>query len=263
MSYTGEDHTWLICAYRESAYLEECIQSLRQQTVPSRMIITTSTPNTHISCLGEKYNIPVHVNPVHSGIGEDWNFALETGNTELLTIAHQDDIYEPFYTEELLKAANRKKNIIIYFTNYGELRNGRKVNSNRLLRVKRLVLFPVMLFPASVRARRLSLSFGNPICCPSATYRKSVIRDYPFSTNYKSNMDWDMHERLSRLKGLFFYNTKICMYHRIHRESTTSETIVDHLRTEEDYEILKKFWPEKMARKWSRYYAISEKSNEV
>ena len=29
MTYTAADHTWIICAYRESPYLEECILSLR------------------------------------------------------------------------------------------------------------------------------------------------------------------------------------------------------------------------------------------
>ncbi len=38
------EHTFVICAYRESPYLEECIQSLRGQTVASEILMVTSTP---------------------------------------------------------------------------------------------------------------------------------------------------------------------------------------------------------------------------
>ena len=41
-------HTFVICAYKESAYLEECILSLKQQTVKSNIIMITSTPNNYI-----------------------------------------------------------------------------------------------------------------------------------------------------------------------------------------------------------------------
>ena len=38
-------HTFAVCAYKESPYLEECIQSVQNQTVQSKVIMTTSTPN--------------------------------------------------------------------------------------------------------------------------------------------------------------------------------------------------------------------------
>ena len=48
MSFSPKDHPWALCAYGESPYLEECILSLRNQTVRSRILIATSTPNTEI-----------------------------------------------------------------------------------------------------------------------------------------------------------------------------------------------------------------------
>ena len=41
-------HTFVICAYKESAFLEECILSLKKQTVRSNILIATSTPNKYI-----------------------------------------------------------------------------------------------------------------------------------------------------------------------------------------------------------------------
>ena len=45
MSTMKEKHTFVICAYKESAYLEECVKSLKEQKKESNIIMVTSTPN--------------------------------------------------------------------------------------------------------------------------------------------------------------------------------------------------------------------------
>ena len=52
------------------------------------------------------------------------------------------------------------------------------------------------------------------------------------------------------------------MGHRIYSESTTSEIIGENLRTVEDLEVLKLFWPKSLAKVIAKVYASSEKSNE-
>ena len=59
MKYTGESHTFVVCAYKQSQYLEKCVQSLKRQTVKSRIIMTTSTPNDLIKEVAKKYDIEV------------------------------------------------------------------------------------------------------------------------------------------------------------------------------------------------------------
>ncbi len=263
VQYTAGDHTWIVCAFRESPYLEECIRSLENQTVKSTVQIATSTPCDYITDIAQRHGCEVFVNRGETGIGGDWNFALSTGKTELLTIAHQDDVYEPAYTEEMLRRVSRASDPILYFTNYAELRNGQKVEKNRLLTIKRLLLLPLRLFPRRKWARRLSLAFGNPICCPSVTYRASIMEHEHFGKTFKSNLDWEMSEKLSRRKGTFVYGPKVGMCHRIHEASTTSSLIGDHLRGAEDYEMMRKFWPDAIAKKLSRYYGRSEESNRV
>ena len=44
MEYQNTDHTFAVCAYKESPYLESCIKSLISQTVKSNIIVCTSTP---------------------------------------------------------------------------------------------------------------------------------------------------------------------------------------------------------------------------
>ena len=95
-------HTFAICAYKASPYLEACIRSLLAQTVPSDIILCTSTPNDYIYQVADKYQIDVYVNEAGGNISADWNFAYEKSMTELVTIAHQDDLYLKDYTQTLL-----------------------------------------------------------------------------------------------------------------------------------------------------------------
>ena len=115
------EHTFAICAYKESEYLEECIRSLKNQTVSTNIILATSTPNKYIKGLCDKYHIAMYVNNGEHGITQDWNFAYSRANTKYVTIAHQDDIYEPDYVENLLCYIKKAGKPIIFFTDYGEL----------------------------------------------------------------------------------------------------------------------------------------------
>ena len=38
----AKDHTFAICAYKESPFLQECIESLKKQTIATNIIMTTS-----------------------------------------------------------------------------------------------------------------------------------------------------------------------------------------------------------------------------
>ena len=51
------NHTFVVCAYKESEYLKECIESLLAQTVKSRIVIATSTPNEHIRSIAGRYGL--------------------------------------------------------------------------------------------------------------------------------------------------------------------------------------------------------------
>ena len=164
-------HTFAVCAYGESPYLEECVQSLLAQKVRTRILIATSTPNSYIYGIGEKYGIPVHINHGEKGLAGDWNFAYSCATTPLVTLAHQDDRYYVNYTEDVLAAAKKCRHPLIIFTDYNELRNGKTVTTNRLLKVKRLLLTPLKLtvFWKNRFVRRRILSIGSAICCPAVT----------------------------------------------------------------------------------------------
>lgn len=263
--YLGRNHTYVICAYQESIYLDACIRSLQKQTVPSNIIMVTSTPGKYLSDMAKRYQIPLLLNEGEKGIAGDWNFALSRVRTPIATIAHQDDIYEPWYTETLLSYINQSKRPLIFFSDYGEIRDGQKKDHNRLLDTKRLMLMPLRPKWAqrSIFIRRRVLSMGSPISCPTVSYFLPNLPDKIFSAGYRSSLDWQAWEKLSRLKGDFIFCSKICMYHRIHAESTTTEVLQENGRYREDLEMFSKFWPRGIARILERFYKDSEKSNEM
>lgn len=260
-----QEHTFLICAYKESPYLEDCIRSLKAQTVKSDLLIATSTPNRYISDLAEKYHIPLYVNEGESGIVQDWNFAYHQAKTPYVTIAHQDDVYYPEYAERMLKEMKGQKRPLIWFCDYEELRDGKAVRENRLLKVKRFLLLPLRIraFWKSIFVRRRILSLGCPICCPSVSFARENLPETVFRTGFRSDEDWEAWEMISRLKGSFLYEPKILMAHRIHEESETTHILQDNERNKEDYTMYCKFWPKWIARILARAYSEGEKSNDL
>ena len=261
--YNAFDHTFVVLAYEESPYLDECISSVVSQSVRGGNVrIATSSPCRYIDEAAEKYGIAVSENPVKGGgLISDFAFAYDTAETPLVTIAHQDDIYCSDYLGEVLKAVNRKSRPLIAFTNYSEMRNGKTVSSNTLLRIKRLMNLPVLLFPSSSTVRRSVLRFGNPICCPSVLFCKDNIRGNPWSKNYRNDLDWETWIDLAPKKGDFVYCRKTLIQHRIHEDSGTSRFIADSTREREDREIIGRLWPEPTAKILAKAYSKAQNSN--
>lgn len=258
-------HTFAICAYKESVYLEECVKSVMQQEISSEVIMITSTPNDYIRTICEKYEIPLYVNDGEKGIVQDWNFAYTMADTKYVTIAHQDDIYLQEYSKDIMENFKNNKKALIAFTDYAELRDGKAVLSNRNLKIKRILLAPLKIkkFQSSRFIRRRILSLGCPICCPSVTFVKENLPDAVFEKGFRSDEDWQAWEKISKYEGSFVYVDKILMYHRIHEESETSIIIGDSARSQEDYQMFCKFWPKAIAKILTKLYSSSEKSNEL
>ena len=253
-------HTFVICAYKESEYLEEAILSLKGQTVKSKIMIATSTDNAFIRRLAKKYDIKVVVNSAKkTNIGKDFNFAVSVGDTKLVTVAHQDDKYEPDYAEEVIKAYEANQDALIIFTDYMEIKGDKVVEKSKMLKVKRILLMPLKINNKAKFFKRMVLAFGNPILCPSVTFNMNKIKLPVFDEHYKSDVDWYAWERLSREKGRFLYIPKRLSYHRIHAEQETVKTINDSVRIKEDYEMFTKFWPKPIAKGICRFYRRSEK----
>lgn len=268
MEYSAKDHTFSVCAYGDSPYIEECIRSLLDQELKTRVIVCTSTPSDYLEKICDKCGVKLCVNSDavgSSNIARDWNYAINCAETLLVTIAHQDDIYKTAYTKEVINHLNRMSNPLIAFTDYAELRDGRETGDLKNLKIKRFMLTPFKdrRLAGSVFVRRRVLSMGNPICCPSVTYVRPALPKVIFEPGFRSNIDWQAWEVFSRLRGQFVYVNSIQMLHRIHVESETSKTIGDSERCVEDYNMFRKFWPAPVAKILERYYIKGEDQNRL
>lgn len=257
-------HTFVVLAYKESEYLEDCIKSVLNQRYPSKVVIGTSTMNKFICDMANKYNIKLIINKEKKGIGSDFNFAFNCANTELVTIAHQDDIYDYDFSYQMVERFKKNKNSLIIFSDYYEIKNNLRINTNTNLKIKRVLLSPlkVKFFAKFTVVQKFSLAFGNSICCPAVTFVKSnLLKNNYFESDMKSNVDWLAWVRISNEKGMFSYISKQLMGHRVHEKSATSSIINDNVRTKEDFMIFSIFWPKPIAKCLTKLFKMSEISN--
>ena len=268
MTYRAKDHTFAVCAYKESPYLEQCICSLENQTAPGNIILCTATPNAFLEETARRHGIRYYPRSGRPGIARDWNYAYGMVRTPLVTLAHQDDIYEPAFLEKTLRSLNRAEHPLIAFTDYYELRNDTRSYAprNRNLLLKEILALPlrVPLLGKSRWIRRRILSLGCVICCPSVTYVKPHLPAMPFREDYQADLDWQLWEKLSRRRGSFCYVPEALQGHRIHVDSTTTKVIGSgRNRSGEDLEMFRKFWPEPVARLLNRLYSVSQEQNQI
>ena len=255
------EHTFVVLAYKKSEYLEDCIKSVINQSYKSKVVLATSTPNNYINEIANKYKLDIYINKGKKGIGADFDYALNCIKSTLVTIAHQDDIYDYSYSENIVKAYFKNENCSIYFSDYYELKNNNKVYLNLNLLIKKILLQPINLLGKFKIFRRLSLSFGCAICCPAVTFNQKKLKMPLFDCDFVCNVDWNAWEILSRYNLGFNFISKPLMGHRVHENSTTSDIIAQNIRTKEDLVMFNKFWPNWVSSRITKFYKLSEKSN--
>ena len=258
-------HSFIIPAYGESTFLEACILSLQRQTVPSNIILTTSTPNAFLSNMASRYHIELRINENSKGIASDWTFAYRQGQTKYVTLAHQDDLYLPDYTEKCLQLAERSENrdVLILFTDYGEISGNKPRGRSAVLHVKRLMLFPFFLRHSLRNSfmKKLLLSFGNPVSCPTVMFNKENTGRLEFSGKYSYIVDWEAWLQLAGRRGSFIYVDKPLMLHRLHPGSQTIIQIGDNNRLLEEEMIFGEIWGRKSAKFLMTLYRYGAKFN--
>lgn len=237
-------HTFVISAYKESPYLEDCIKSLKEQSVKSHIIMTTSTPNLYIENLAKKYGLDLYINPEQKGIGSDWNFAYNKVKEGLVTIAHQDDIYHRDYVKTLLCAKKAYPDMSLFFCASKTIKNGCIKEWGNIEIIKKILRMPLRLWCLNhiSYVKRCSILFGNPIICPSIAYDKKLCGADIFSKEYQFILDWDTLYHLSNKKGRWISYEKALIYYRVHDGAATKQCILDNKRTLEENMMFDRLW---------------------
>ncbi len=243
-------HTFVILAFNESDDLEECIKSILKQSVKSNVILATSTPNNYILDLASKYSLGVKINENESNKGDDYNFSINSYDSPLLTIAHQDDIYDRNYTKSILKCFKKNNDVTIIFTDNYIIDHDKKINRNKELKRKRFFLLPLKysFFQNKKFFKLRVLKKENCICTSSITFVKKNINKDIFPTNLKYHNDWKGLIDLACEKTKFVYLKERVVGYRIDSKEECWE------RQQEEIEIRKELYP-----KWYFNHFIMKK----
>ncbi len=241
------NHTFVICAYGENAYLEECVKSVVEQSEPSNILISTSTDFSHIASIAQRYNIPVYVNYGAGTMQDNWNFGMQCAKTDFVTICHQDDTYDKDYFRAIRPYL--QEDVIFLHTGYWNVKDQVSF-SNINNRVRRILNAPlrIRVLQRSRFVKRNVLRFGNPVCCPSCTYNVAQTRRPLFQSKLTHGLDWDTYIDLADLKGRVVYiNERVCNK-RTHCESATTSDIQSGVRAREDEYLFSRLWPRWVAK---------------
>ena len=260
-------HTFAVPVYRAAPNLGALIRSLRAQTEQrSEILLTSSTPSPELEEFATRQGLTLHVNPQRIDIATDWNFAWAAARTELVTLAHQDDLFSPDYVTRLTTALRRHPDALIAFSDYSEHtpRGARPANVN--LRIKRFLCrraFGARECLSEPTEKLRLLSLGNPICCPSVMLNRVTLGEFRFPQGYQTNLDWMAWLELARRRGGFVYVAERLISKGIHPGSETAATIANRAREREDRALFGALWPAPVAATLALVYKLGYRANRL
>jgi Glycosyl transferase family 2 len=261
------DHTFAIPVYRAAPNLATLVGSLRAQVGDaSEILLATSTPSAELEAFAKRHALALHVNPRRVDIAADWNFALLSAQTQLVTLAHQDDYFASSYVARLSSALRRHPNGIMAFCDYSEHTplGARPTNMNlRIKRALRQRAFGRRECITDTRHKVRLLSLGNPICCPSVMFNRALLADFRFPAGFQTNLDWMAWLELARRPGGFVYVRERLVSKGVHAGSETTATIANRAREREDRAIFDALWPGPVAAALASLYRFGYRANRL
>lgn len=245
MPASADAFALVVPAYGDSPFLDMCLASLRRQTRPAQVVVATSTPSDFITRIAEAHGAPVAVNPTQAGIASDWNFALRVSGARRVTLAHQDDVYADTFVERTLEAFEAVPEAMLCFTAYDEIDDAGRPTASKISFVKHLIERVILHDATRVSGARLRayLSFGNPLPCSSVTFDLARAGRFSFSSELKSNLDWETWLDLCRAGATFARAPERLVGRRHNAMTETSKAIASGRRGQEDLHMFRRLWP--------------------
>ena len=253
------DHEFVVPVFGDSPYLGRCVDSLLRQTVGSSIILSTSTPTRSVRAFADGAGLELRVNPVGAGIGSDWNFALQHARARFVTLAHQDDLYEPEFLRSTLELFGRFEGARLCFTGHVEVDDEGRATTSRVSVAKRLLAHTILGSRTLISAGRLRafLSLGNPLPCSSVTLDREGLGAFRFDETLASNLDWEAWLRLAGQGERFVHAPQPLVGRRRNPLTATSRLIRDGRRRREDEMLFRRLWPSPIAYVIAQVYRLS------
>jgi hypothetical protein len=243
------------------------MESIFCQTQPANKVaIYTSTPMPHHHRIADEFSVELRTRSSPGSIGVNWNTALGGSVANLVTLAHQDDLYAPDYLRKMLSAMNRVPDALIGFSGFTECDDQGVVGESFNTKVKRRLTqraFGMDSVLHTPESKRRLLAWGNPICCPSVMFNRANLGDFSFREDLSSNLDWDAWTSLADRAGAFVIQPEVLVSKRMHQASETSYLLSNNRRASEDLQLFRRHWPAPAAHAIAFVYRMSYVANRL
>ena len=232
----------MIPCWNAGPHLEPLLRSLLGQTWPRFELILVDDGSTDGSAdvaarvAGERIEIVRYADSV--GIGANWNRAVSASVGEFVCIAHQDDVYEPWYLETMVAALEANP-----AAGYA---HGRAVAIDGVgARIASAVESYKQAFFDSTDSERGAggeyqlLMQGNWINCPSILYRRKALDSVGgFDPNLEFTLDWSLTFRLLLAGWQLVPIDRPVIRYRRHRTSASKAAVRSLRRYREEVDLL-------------------------
>lgn len=238
----------MVPIYNGKRFLERTLRSLLEQTAPADKIICIDDCSTDgsRSVIADLANpaITLIENETRLGLARNWNRALElAADYDFLTIAHQDDLYEPDYLRLVTDALQSHPSAFIAHTR--ALVIDEEDEPLRLASAR----YKEKFWPSGQgiveRPPEEELAIlvrGDYIFCPSVTFRSAALEAIgQFDERFEFVPDWDFWLR-GLLAGFTIVGVKQTLIrYRSHQGSATAAAELTFRRYQEEYAIVQRY----------------------
>ena len=236
----------VIPIYNAEKYLEECLNSIKNQTYKNIEVIMVndgSKDNSETICkrFSEDDTRFRYFTKVNGGVSSARNLGLDNVKGEYITFIDADDWIAEKHLELLINSI-KKTNSDIGVSSYKEFNNKdtyyirvytkqekNLLNFEKMNRDKFLSLFPKLM--------SANVCFNNAV---SKLFRKDLVKNLRFDTSIKYGEDLDFYFRLYLNVDSISYVDELTYVYRIHGDSTTSNFNQEH--AEQELNIFKQMY---------------------
>ena len=236
----------IIPVYNAENYLEQCLNSIKNQTYKNFEVIIVndgSKDNSEVICkrFSEDDSRFRYFSKENGGVSSARNFGLDNANGHYITFIDGDDWVEHNHLEILIKSITENNSDIAicsykefdnnktFYTRYYTNKEKYLLNFNRMSKEDFLINFPKLL--------SANVCFNNAV---SKLFRRNLVKDLRFDSKVIYGEDLDFYFRLYlNTESISFVNEATYVY-RIHVDSTTGGFTQEH--AEQEFFIFKKMY---------------------
>lgn len=265
---TRSDLTFAIPFHRGIDYLRIAIESvLAQSRGDWKLLVSDDGLDGGAQELLESYSddrMRYRRNRATQGMVGNWNHCLDHSDTDLVTLLHADDRLLPEYAELMLGLAERHAEAAAFFC------GARIIDAQGRSRFSLADAVKRVFAPSGPGPMRLegegalrAIMAGNFIMCPTLCYRRSVIGERRFSSDWQQVQDLEFTTRLLLEDEQLIGSRQLAYAYRRHGGAATQRQSESLLRFDEEFRLFEAVAQRAEARGWSRAARVARRTTIV